>query len=115
MIRIIVIVMMICMSPSSYAAFHCAVNVKAVLMYANGSVNVRHDARNDYTVICSLKQERLGVSLSTCALWTSTLLNLKKDGRKAIFYYNTASNYNSCATLPTYGNAPAPVYIGDVN
>ena len=94
MIKFIAIVMLISMSSSCYAAFHCTVNLKAVLMYANGAVNINHGGRNNYTIICNLKQERLGVSLSTCALWTSTLLNLKKDGRKAIFYYNTTSSYN---------------------
>jgi hypothetical protein len=39
------------------------------------------------------------------------LQNIKKAGGKAIFYY---PGEGTCATLPTYGGTPAPVYIGDV-
>jgi hypothetical protein len=71
-------------SASTQAAFHCTVDVNKVLVYNNGAINVMHSGRNDYTLICNLKIEAKGVSIPTCA------------------------------SLPTYGNAPIPVYIGDV-
>lgn len=98
----------------AFAAFECSADINTVLIYKDGLVNVLHSGRGDYTVICSLNNDRLGVSPTTCAMWTSMLLQLKKDAKKAYFYYDSAPQYNSCATLPTYGSAPAPVYIGPV-
>lgn len=94
------------------APFDCAVDLTKVLIYADGRVNVLHSARNDYTYICSLKEERQGVSTTTCAMWTSMLLSLKNANKKASFYYDTPMANGSCANLPTYDAAPAPIYIG---
>ena len=93
----------------SQAAFHCEVTVKRVLAYGNGAVNVIHTGRNDYTYICNLSTEYKGVSITTCAMWTSMLQNIQSKKNKAIFYYDGTG---SCSELPTYGNTPAPVYIG---
>lgn len=98
---------------SSSAAFECHVNVQHVLAYKDGSVNVRHSGRGDYTIICNLKQEYKGVSVTTCAIWTSMLLDVKKNNRKVYFYYDSTPSVNSCADLPIYGSAPTPVYIGE--
>jgi hypothetical protein len=93
--------------------FDCNVSLTTVLIYSSGMVNVLHSGRGDYTVICSLDAPLNGVSVTTCAMWTSMLLNLKDTGKKATFYYDTnLAGVTSCSTLPTYGNAPAPVYIG---
>lgn len=92
----------------------CRVDLLAVLVYNDGSVNVMHSARNDYTFICNLNQDRLGVSAATCAMWTAMLQSLKKAGKRADFYYYTDSRFTSCANLPTYSTSPAPVYIGTI-
>jgi len=81
------------------------------MVYGNGSVNVLHQGRNDYTIICNLSKARQNVSITTCAMWTSMLQNIKKVGEKAIFYY---SGEGTCATLPIYGNSSAATYIGVV-
>lgn len=98
---------------SVLAAFECSADIHTVLIYKDGAVNVLHSGRGDYTVICNLNNERYGVEPTTCAMWTSMLLQLKQHAKKAYFYYDVPQ-YNSCATLPTYGSAPAPVYIGPV-
>lgn len=110
-IKSLLLTSMLLISTTSNAAFHCTVDVNKVLVYSNGSVNVLHSGRNDYTVICNLKTEAKGVSIPTCAMWTSMLQNIKKAKTKAIFYY---PGDGTCASLATYGNAPTPVYIGDV-
>jgi len=99
---------------SNAAPFYCKVNINNVLLYADGSVNVRHTGRADFTYICNLNTERQGVPITTCAMWASLLSNLQKDNLQARFYYNGTSAYNSCSTLPTYNGTPAPVYIGTV-
>jgi hypothetical protein len=95
------------------ATFECDVTLATVLIYSSGMVNVLHSGKGDYTVICSLDTPLNGISVTTCAMWTSMLLNLKNAGKKATFYYDTnLAGVTSCSTLPTYGSAPAPVYVG---
>jgi len=98
-------------SNNAQAAFSCDTTVLKVLVYSGGNVNIRHSGRNDYTVICNLRAERQGVSITTCAMWTSMLQNIKKNNGTAQFYY---SGEGSCATLPTYAASPVPAYIGDM-
>ena len=93
------------------AAFSCNVSLNRILVYKSGNVNVHHTGRADYTVICNLKEERDGVNIATCAMWTSMLQSIKKQGGQATFYYG---GDGSCATLPTYNSSPTPVYIGDI-
>ena len=98
-------------SNSANAAFHCSVDINRVLVYGNGMINILHSGRNDFTNICSLNSEWKGVSVTTCAMWTAMLQNIKKNNGKAIFYYG---GEGTCAALPTYGSTPAAVYIGDI-
>lgn len=93
------------------AAFDCSASVQNLLVYKDGMVNVRHSGRGDYTMICSLNADYGGVSPMVCANWVALLESVKKRNGLAHFYYDGAG---SCATLPTYGSAPIPVYIGDV-
>jgi len=94
-----------------FADFQCNVQVRYVLVYADGSVNVFHTGRNDYTYICNLQEARLGVDTTTCAMWTAMVLALKKNANTAQFHYVGSG---SCATLTTYSSSPAPLYIGDI-
>ena len=96
---------------NAVAAYECSVNVKNVLVYKDGIVNILHSGRGDYTIICSMSGDYLGVSVSTCAMWTAMLQAIKKKAGVATFYYD---GVGTCATLPTYAAAPVPVYIGDV-
>ena len=93
--------------------FSCNATVNRVLVYGDGSVNVLESVRNDYTVICSLKNERQGVNIATCAMWVSILQNAQNQNAEAIFYYST-DKAAKCEDLPTYGSSPAPTYIGMV-
>ncbi|MCL1124631.1 hypothetical protein [Shewanella surugensis] len=96
-------------SASTFASFNCVVALERILIYKTGMVNVLHSGRGDYTSICNLKEEKGGVSIATCAMWTSMLQSIKKEKGQAIFYYAGEGN---CATLPTYGSSPTPEYIG---
>ncbi|WP_459924009.1 hypothetical protein [Desulfatiferula olefinivorans] len=117
-IYLIIVVTLFCLSSSSLAygnSFECLATIDAVLLYANGNINVKHSGRGNYTVICNVNAERDGVSPTTCALWASMLLRLKSEGKPAHFYYKATEEYDSCEELPTYGSAPSPVYIGPIN
>jgi hypothetical protein len=100
---------------SAYADYSCMVDVKGVLPYAGGLVNVLHTGRGDWTMICSLDQTytngAASVSPNTCAMWTSLLLRAMKDNQKVQFWF---PGTGSCAALGTYGSAAVPTYIGIV-
>ncbi|GAB1624078.1 hypothetical protein AAOGI_41280 [Agarivorans albus] len=99
------------LSFGAMADYRCEVTIKRVLVYGDGSVNILHDGRNDYTYICDLNKPRKGVEIVTCAMWVSMLQSLQHNNTKAVFYY---SGNGSCPTLPTYSSSPAPVYIGSI-
>ncbi|MBV7262272.1 hypothetical protein KCG43_09705 [Photobacterium sp. WH24] len=111
MLKKMVAVLSLVFSTTALAEFSCEVEVNRVLVYANGSVNVLHSGRNEYTYICNLNTARQGVGITTCAMWTSMLQNIQKSYAKAIFYYPGSGD---CSTLATYGSAPVPVYIGSI-
>lgn len=108
----ILLLLLLSLSLNTWAAYTCDVDVKRVLVYADGSVNVLHDGRNDFTIICNLKGTWKGVDTVTCAMWVSMLQSTQNNDKQAVFYYGGSG---SCATLPTYGGAPAPVYIGSID
>jgi len=94
---------------SAFADFSCSTKVTAVLVYADGSVNVFTAVRNDYTYVCNLETPRLGIEVTTCAMWTAALFDAKKSASNIGLYY---SGTGSCATLATYSGSPAPYYLG---
>lgn len=108
--RLVVFVLAAILPMSSFAAYQCSVKVIQVLIYSNGTVNVMHSGRNNYTVICSLDSNSGGVSPTTCAMWTAMLQSIKKKDGNATFYFN---GDGTCDTMNLYGDAPIPVYIGD--
>lgn len=93
------------------AEYSCNVTVKNVLVYSSGAVNILHTGRGDYTYVCNLDSTYNGVSPTTCAMWVALLEKIKSKGGTAAFWF---TGTGSCETLPTYGNSPAPVYVGDV-
>ena len=99
------------LSSSAFATYECAVKVTNVLMYRNGSVFVTHSGRGDYTQICNINGDLQGASGSVCVMWTTMLQAIQRKNGTAYFYYDDTG---SCATMPTYGAAPVPFYIGDV-
>lgn len=107
--RQIAVFLLCVMSFKATSAFFCEVEVQKVLIYSNGYVNIFHSGRNDFTYICNLNSPYKEVSVTTCAMWTAFLQNVQQNQNKAVFYYKGSG---SCESLATYGNSPAPVYIG---
>ncbi|MEL4393359.1 MULTISPECIES: hypothetical protein [Shewanella] len=108
---VILTVILCCSISPALANYHCEVDVHRVLVYGNGTVNVLHSGRGDYTVICNANGTWNNIDTVTCSLWVATLQMAQNNNKKAIFYY---SGDGRCDTLPTYGNAPAPIYIGSI-
>jgi hypothetical protein len=107
--RIVMSVFLVLLPLSAFADYQCNTTLSAVLVYADGNVNILHPVRNDYTYVCNLQTTRLGVDPATCAMWTALMLSAHKDHAPIQLYY---PGTGSCATLPVYGNSPAPTYIG---
>ena len=99
-------------APAFANAVQCNATIGAVLVYSDGSVNVLHSGRGDYTFICNLQNDWKGVKPSTCAMWTSLLQAQKRAAKPAQFYYYSGGAFSSCADIPSYSNAVPPVYIG---
>lgn len=109
--RTLLLLIIIIFSGSTFGAYNCVVNVKRVLVYGDGNVNILHDGRNDFTYICNTKGTWKNIDTVTCSHWVGLLQGTQNNDTKAIFYYG---GNGSCSSLPTYGSAPAPVYIGTV-
>jgi len=97
---------------SHSAPITCHGTVGTLLVYGDGSVNMRASYRGNYTYICNLKTERNGVSITTCATWVGVIETARKMNQEIWSYYYTDSSFTSCADIPTYSASPAPVYIG---
>jgi hypothetical protein len=107
--KLLLSMVLVSLPMSAFADFSCQAVPTVVLVYGEGSVNVFHAGRNDYTYVCNVTTPRLGIDPVTCAMWTAILLSAKKDNRLVSFYY---AGSGTCATLPVYSNSPAPYYIG---
>jgi len=107
--KLLLSIVLISLPMSAFADFSCLAVPTAVLVYGDGSINIYHAGRNDYTYVCNLSTPRLGVDPVTGALWTSMLLAAKKNNQIIQILYPGSG---SCATLPVYSNSPAPTYIG---
>ncbi len=109
---LIALFLSVAFSGVSKADYSCNVTVNGVLAYADGSVNVHHSGRNEWTMTCNLNEVRsVGQSVqpNTCAIWTALLLQAKKTNEQVQIWF---PGTGSCATLPVYGNSPVPSYIG---
>lgn len=97
----------------SMAAFTCAVTIQGVLQYYDGSVNVLHSGRGDWTYMCNVNEPRtrgLTVSPTACATWVAILLRAKKNNQAVQLYFE---GEGSCAAIGTYANSPVPTYVGE--
>lgn len=84
--------------------------MQRVLTYRDGAVLVLTAWRNDFMQICNLTVIWKGVAPATCFAWMSQIAGAISAGKRTGFWYD-GTEANFCATIPTYGSAPAPVYV----
>lgn len=94
-------------SMQAQAAIECIGKVQKVLLYADGTLNLLGSWRGDFTVLCNTNGGT--VSTEVCMGWFALLTKAKADNADVTVYYNTTY---ACNNLPTYGDSPAPVYVG---
>jgi hypothetical protein len=94
-------------TPAS-AAIWCSGTIGHATLFGNGEVHIQASWRGDDTQICNLSAPWKGVPPEVCAGWMAKLDSAVTFGRTILIMYDTNG---TCATLPTYGNAPAPYYV----
>lgn len=93
------------------ADLNCNGKVSDVLMYSDGTVNVRSDWRADFTYVCSTSGSwASSISTEVCLAWYATLIKAQASGLRLAVYY--AGSSATCSTLPTYSASLVPLYIG---
>ncbi len=101
------------LSPSSSADVYCGGDapVLRVLTYGDGAVLVQTAWRGDFLQICNLEKVWKGVAPGTCFAWMSKIASGVASNKRTGFWYGGVTGSDACRTLPTYGSAPAPVYV----
>ena len=90
-------------------ALYCAGKIAQVIIYGDGNLMVQNTWRSDWTVLCNLKGTP-SVDSVTCSHWSSLSSMAFKEGTQIGVYYSVPAG-TTCANLPTYANAPVPVYL----
>ena len=92
------------------ADIECSGEIKNILQYSNGSLNVLTSYQKDYTMMCNIKNDWKGVSPQACKGMLSILLAAQSTGKEIVTYYS--GNQYTCQNLPYYGYTPGPIYVG---
>lgn len=99
-------------SPAIHADVICNGRVTALLTQKDGVVMVHTTFRNDWLMVCNIKQDSDGVSPDVCRSWLATLTTLRVTQEPATLYYVTSSTDPAfCASIPHYLGAPSPNYV----
>ena len=88
----------------------CNGTVTSVYTDSLGNVYVFGSYRGDYTQVCNVTSAWGAISPQTCVVWVSNLTTAVATKLPVIVFYADLGT-NTCATIPTYGNAPAPSYV----
>ncbi|MEO9599791.1 hypothetical protein [Parasphingorhabdus sp.] len=95
---------------SANANAFCSGTVTHTLTYVNGGVMIRSTWRNNWTQICNVKEEWKGVTPEVCYIWFSHASSAVTENKPLTVHY-LGLDQAECATMPTYGGAPAPYYV----
>lgn len=111
--RKIVLLVFICVSfamaaPAS-ADVWCTGKVDDLYIVNNGLLIISTTYRNDYTAICNVSSVWNEVPTSMCKSWQAILQTAQVTNRDITLAYD--ASVQSCSTIPTYGNSPAPIYV----
>ena len=96
-------------APSVAETLYCAGTSNGAYVSDQGEFILRGSWRNDYTMVCHLRQTWKGIAPETCAFWYALMVTSQTNAKPVTVYY-TNSAY-TCATLPTYQASPAPGYV----
>ena len=95
--------------PAAKADIYCAGTFSDLIMYYDGSVMVLSSWRNDWTYICNTQGQWGGIDGASCLAWYAAAVKAAMSQVPVGIWYS--GNTYTCANLPTYGSAPAPLYF----
>lgn len=103
----------LCATPMAEAQglINCTGVVTGLIVYFDGQVTVNGTWRGDWTTVCNLNANYGSTTPQTCRAWYAPLLTAKTQQIKVTLQYTTDA-VPACNSIATYGNAPAPQYIG---
>jgi hypothetical protein len=95
---------------ASAGTIWCQGKITNTYVDAGGSLFIQGVWRNDYTMLCSIKSVWKGIDPVVCMGWMGIALTATSKQQEVIVYYADPTAV-ACNTLPTYSNAPGPIYL----
>lgn len=96
---------------ASSAGLACSGLVDEVLLYADGTLNVRTPWRNGgYTFLCNTTGAWGNVPTEVCLGWYGLLTKAVAEQKTVMVWYDTTTL--TCASLPEYSPSILPTYVG---
>lgn len=99
---------------SAQTAQYCGGKVSYLYVTKLGDVVVNAAVVGNYVQVCNINADWKGVSPVTCMGWVSLLRSAVSRNSDTLFNYIDAA-VTSCASVPSYGSAPAPYYVMLIN
>lgn len=109
--RFLCFLVMMFFSANASASYHfCEGKITRAWTDGSGNVFIFGTWRGAHTQICSVTKEWKGVDPEACKVWVSSVhLAYASQSDVTVRYNDTAAE--SCSTLATYRDAPAPNYV----
>jgi hypothetical protein len=107
----VTIASMFALATPAHAVGYCTGTISVVYNYSNGDVMFTSSWRSNLTKVCNLEQVWKGINPQTCWSWFAVAQTAVTESRNVIVYYPSLASSADCATMPTYGSAPAPGYF----
>lgn len=96
---------------SSHAATNCVGQVSGMFTTVTGDVFMHATFRNDWLQVCNVTTAWKSVPTDVCKVWVASLTTLRVTQEPLAVRYNDYTSDTSCGSIPSYQEAPAPVYI----
>ena len=91
------------------ALLECYGDITRSYISDDGTVYIKSTWKpQDYTAMCNVSQDRLGVNPEVCKGWLTYITTSIVTKKKVVVTY---ANVSSCTEIPAYGGSPKPTYI----
>jgi hypothetical protein len=108
-VQVVLLTLTLMQASSAVLAHWCTDTYKDLYVYNNGSVNIWPNWRNHYVQVCNINVAWKGIPVKTCEAWLKILQSAVLYQKTMTFMY--AENSPTCAAMPVYAGAWAPLYI----
>jgi len=88
----------------------CTGTISNIYIDSAKNVIIKGNWRNEYTRVCTTDGS-IGVDTVTCSLWFSLATTSLTNDKPVTLMYDDQNGSFTCQTIPSYANAPGPVYV----